>query len=265
MRIIVVDDEINALHVFLNEIIEEQNIDYKFFRNNTAEICRYVAHNTVDAAFLDIKMPETNGIELAEKLIQILPSIKLVFMTGLSVTAAELTPYVRSRTLGFLYKPYSSDELIKYLSLIKEEKRVLTVKMFDTFDCFIGNKRVSFSSSKSKELFALLLSYNGRTLTMNDAISQLWPDGDAEKSKILYRDAVWRLRKVLNDIDIHCIQWGRGALSLDKGMIECDYWDYLITGKGSYHGEFCKSYDWSVMYLAELDSIRERGACMTAR
>ena len=107
--------------------------------------------------------------------------------------------------------------------------------MFDTFDCFIGNKRVSFSSSKSKELFALLLSYNGRTLTMNDAISQLWPDGDAEKSKILYRDAVWRLRKVLNDIDIHCIEWGRGALSLDKGMIECDYWDYRMRLLGLSH------------------------------
>ena len=78
-------------------------------------------------------------------------------MTGLSVTAAELTPYVRSRTLGFLYKPYSSDELIKYLSLIKEEKRVLTVKMFDTFDCFIGNKRVSFSSSKEIVIDAFLM------------------------------------------------------------------------------------------------------------
>lgn len=191
MKIIVVDDEMSALHAFLNEIIEEQGVEYKFYRDDIAAVCKYTAENAVDAAFLDINMPKMNGIELAEKLIKISPALKLVFITGLSVTESDLPENVRQHTAGFFYKPYDMSRLIMLMSLIKDKRRVLKAEMFDTFDCFVDGNKVNFSSSKSKELFALLLAYNGKTLTMGDAIAHLWPDGEADKSKILYRDAVW--------------------------------------------------------------------------
>ena len=191
MKIIVVDDEMSALHAFLNEIIEEQGVEYKFYRDDNAAVCKYTAENAVDAAFLDINMPKMNGIELAEKLIKISPAPKLVFLTGLSVTESDLPENVRQHTAGFLYKPYDMSRLLMLMSLIKDKRRVLKAEMFDTFDCFVDGNKVNFSSSKSKELFALLLAYNGKTLTMGDAIAHLWPDGEADKSKILYRDAVW--------------------------------------------------------------------------
>lgn len=74
MKIIVVDDEMSALQVFLEEIIEMQNVEYKFYRDSPADICSYVENNPVDAAFLDINMPGVNGIDLAERLIKISPS-----------------------------------------------------------------------------------------------------------------------------------------------------------------------------------------------
>lgn len=257
MKIVVVDDEMSALYAFLNEIIEEQGVEYKFYRDDGPSVCKYFSENAVDAAFLDINMPKINGINLASKLIEISPALKLVFMTGLSVTESDLPDAVRKHTVGFLYKPYTVPALLRLMSLIKEKKRVLKAEMFDTFDCFVDGQKVKFSSAKSKELFALLLTYNGKTLTMGDAIAHLWPDGDADKSKILYRDAVWRLRKTLEQIDVNCVEWRRAVLSLDKSCISCDYWDYLYTGKGNYSGEFCKLYEWSVDYLAQLDSIKK--------
>ena len=191
MKIIVVDDEMSALHAFLNKIIEEQGVEYKFYRDDIAAVCKHTAENAVDAAFLDINMPKMNGIELAEKLIKISPALKLVFITGLSVTESDLPENVRQHTAGFLYKPYDMSRLLMLMSLIKDKRRLLKAEMFDTFDCFVDGNKVNFSSSKSKELFALLLAYNGKTLTMGDAIAHLWPDGEADKSKILYRDAVW--------------------------------------------------------------------------
>lgn len=257
MKIVVADDEMGALYAFLNEIIQEQDIEYKFYCGDTEGVCRYVAQGDVDAAFLDINMPGVNGIELAEKLLALRPSIKIVFITGLSVTENDLPQAVRAATVGFLYKPYNAAVLSRLLSVIRRKKRILRAEMFDTFDCFIDGKKVKFSSAKSKELFALLLAYNGKTLTMNDAISQLWPDYDVDKSKILYRDAVWRLRKTLEEIGVDCVEWLRAALSLNKSLISCDYWDYLLTGVGNYRGEFCKLYDWSVDYLAALDAIKQ--------
>lgn len=256
MKIIVVDDEISALQVFLGEIIGEKDIEYRFYDgSDVPTICDYVSNNDIAAAFLDVRMPEIDGIELSERLIAIDPTIKIVFITGLSIGEKDLPDEVKEHTVGFLYKPYDVDTLKRFLSLIEGKKRVLRVQMFDTFDCFIDGKPVKFTSSKSKELFALLIAYNGRSLTMNDAISQLWPDGDYEKSKILYRDAVWRLRKTLLEIDVPCIEWGRALMTLDKSPIVCDYWNYLLTGEGAYRGEFCKNYEWSLDYLAELDAL----------
>lgn len=260
MKIVIIDDEIEALYLFLEKIIGIADIEYKFYRDDLFGIVSYVSKEDVRAAFLDICMPRINGIELAEKLIQILPTIKIVFVTGLAINEDVLPKFVRDHTVGFLYKPYDSTAFGRLISRIKEDKPILIARMFDTFDCYVGQKKVEFSSVKSKELFALLLAYNGKTLTMNDAISQLWPDRDLEKSKILYRDAVWRLKRTLKEIGIPCLSSRRAELSLDKGQIECDYWNYLLTGEGDYRGEFLKSYDWSIYYLAELDDIQIKSA-----
>jgi two-component SAPR family response regulator len=255
MKIIVVDDEMSALYVFLNEIIGKNDISYKFFKDNEEEILNYLAQNKVDAAFLDIGMPNINGIDLATKLIEKNKDIKIIFTTGLTVTKDDLPQDVKEHTLGFVYKPYDNNVLTKYLAQIANQTPVMTVKMFGAFDCFIDERKVDFSSNKSKELFALLLTYDGKGLSMNDAISQLWADHDVERAKKLYRDAVWRLRKTLEENNFNCVIFGRAQLSIKKDNIYCDYWEYLKNGKGDYHGEFLKSYDWSITLLPTLDNI----------
>lgn len=256
MKIVVVDDEMLALQSFLSEIID-CDVDYKFFKDGKAAL-DFVLKNTVDAVFTDVGMPNINGLELADKLIDLRPDIAIVFITGMPITVADLSEKVKANTLGFLYKPYNADKLAEFLNIIKKRTPILSVKMFDGFDCFVDGKLVKFSSSKEKELFALLITYNGKSLAMTDAISLLWENSEIEKAKILYRNAVFRLRKTLTDIGVNCVDFGRAMLTLDKTHIQCDYWDFLQSGKGAYHGEFCKSYDWSIEYLPELDRIAEK-------
>ena len=257
MKIIIVDDEMSALHAFLNDVIDEKDIEYKFFKDTETEIEEYVSSNQVEAAFLDINMPGINGLTLAEKLIAIRCDLRIVFITGQKVGEQDLSERVRKHTVGFIYKPYDKETLGSCFSLLRKLAPALTVKMFGSFDCFINGKLVRFSSKKSKELFALLLAYNGKSLTMTDAISQLWPDTPLEKSKKLYRDAVWKLRKVLKEIRFACVRFSRALLVLNSENISCDYWDFLKSGRGEYNGEFLKSYDWSVNYLPELDKLKK--------
>ena len=254
MKIVVVDDEMYALQSFLNEIIDS-DVDYKFFRDDEGAILDYVAKNSVDAVFTDVGMPRINGLKLAEKLVVLRPELPIVFITGMPITASDLSERVKANTLGFLYKPYNSDKLAEFLNIIKKRKPQLTVKMFDGFDCFVDGKLVLFSSAKSKELLALLIVYNGNSLTMSDAINHLWQDSNVEKAKVLYRNAVFRLRKTLTDIGVDCVGFSRALLTLDKSHIECDYWDFLKSGVGAYRGDFLRSYAWSLEYLPELDRI----------
>lgn len=254
LKIIAVDDEISALHVILNEIIELHNIECHFFKDDEQRITDYIASNRVDAAFLDINMPNVNGLELAEKLADISPELRFVFITGLAEDVNSLSDKVKKRTAGFLYKPFDRAELLKYLSEIGGATE-MTVKTFGSFECFIGDEIVSFSSAKSKELFALLITYRGKSLSMTDAISQLWPDHDVEKAKKLYRDAVWRLRKTLRDAGFNCVTFGRANLSLIKDNIRCDVWNFLDGEKSLYGGEFLKNYEWSITYQSILDTL----------
>ena len=255
MKLVIVDDEMLALQSFLSEVID-CDVDYKFFKDGKAAL-DFVSKNTVDAVFTDVGMPNINGLELAEKLIDLRPDTAIVFITGMPITMADLSEKVKANTLGFLYKPYNADKLAEFLNIIKKRIPVLSVKTFDGFDCFVDGKLVRFSSAKEKELFALLIVYNGNSLTMTDAINHLWENSELEKAKVLYRNAVFRLRKTLTDIGVNCVDFGRAMLTLDKTHIQCDYWDFLQSGEGAYRGEFCKSYDWSVEYLPELDKIAE--------
>lgn len=257
MKIVVIDDEMYALQSFLSEIIDV-DVDCKFFKDDEAAVLDYVAKNSVDAVFSDVGMPNINGFDLAEKLIDLRADIPIVFITGMSVTASDLSEKVRANTLGFLYKPYNADRLQELLNVIKKRTRQLHVTMFNSFDCFVDGRLVLFSSAKSKELLALLFAYDGASLDMTDAIDHLWPNSTAEKAKILYRNAVFRLRKTLAEIGVNCVSFGRALLTLDKTHVQCDYWDYLHTGVGDYRGEFCKNYYWSIDYLPALDKIAEK-------
>ena len=166
----------------------------------------------------------------------------------------DLPKEIVDNVIDIIYKPFTTDIIEKDLRMISKKIPKLEVTMFGSFDCFINNHIVTFSSSKSKELFALLLTLNGKSLTMDQAISYLWPDKDLDKAKILYRDAVWRLRSTLEEIQFPCVDFKRAMLVLNKANIKCDYYDFL-DGKKKIKEDvatFLSSYDWSLDFENEI-------------
>ena len=257
MRVIIVDDEIKALQLFLSQIVDI-NLEYRFFKDDKNTILDFVKKNETSGAFLDINMPNINGLELAKQLIAIDKGIKIVFVTGLNIKMEEIPEDIAPNVIDIIYKPYTIDNIEKALRIISKKKPTLKVTMFNSFDCFINNHIVSFSSSKSKELFALLLALNGKSLTMSQAITCLWPDKDIEKAKVLYRDAVWRLRSTLEEIEFPCVDFQRALLVLDKTNIKCDYYDFLNSKKKIANEAFLQSYDWSFDFENEIALINQQ-------
>ncbi len=254
MKVIVVDDELHALHDFLSAVIGEEEIEYRFFRDDPATILRYAADNEIDGAFLDINMTEINGFELAKKLLEIRPNLKIAFITGLMVREKDIPEKLLSATVSLIHKPYRREDLTEALTKFGNSQPYITAKMLGKFDCFFNDKLILFSSSKAKELLALLLANNGRSVTMDYAIAALYPEKELDKAKILYRDAVWRLRKTLEEIHCPCVVFQRALLLLNKAMVECDYYD-LLSGQDVYYGgEFLPEYEWSLPFKQELDA-----------
>ncbi|MDE7263587.1 MAG: response regulator [Anaeroplasmataceae bacterium] len=256
MKIIVVDDEIIALSDFLVEVVNDIKIEYKFFLDNPLDTIEYVKSHDVSGAFLDINMPKINGVELARKLAFVAPKLKIVFITAYTHDEKAIKEMLGMNLLGFCYKPFLAYDVNCYIEQMYASKRDNEIKAvtFGTFDVFVHRNVVKFSSFKSKELLALLITYNGKSLTMSDAICHLWPDKPLDLAKSLYRDAVWRLRKTLKDYHIEqIVEFRRALLILNKKDIECDYWNYLEKRDSSYFGQFLTSYDWSIEYQRILD------------
>lgn len=117
MKAILIDDEKLALDFLEHQTKQftELNVIAKF--RNPWKAAKYIENNRVDIVFLDIHLPEINGIELAEKLVEKNPGLQIVFVTGhdeYAIQAFEIN------ALDYVLKPVSAERLSNTLDRIRE-------------------------------------------------------------------------------------------------------------------------------------------------
>lgn len=118
-RIVVVDDErgiANSLQLILNISGYQCEVAY-----SGEEALQVVAATDPDVVISDVVMPEMNGIELATRLRESHPRLRVILLSGNAVTQDLLTE--AGSTVGeilILPKPYSPPELLR---IIAEEYR----------------------------------------------------------------------------------------------------------------------------------------------
>jgi len=252
-KIIIVDDEPQALASFLLTSLGK-DFDYRFYCEKPYEAIEYCATHQVEAAFLDIRMPNINGVELAQEILKVNKTIKIVFITAFTFDEKAIQKELGDRVLGFAYKPFDPIKLSAFFAQIEERKMDVLLKTFAPFDLFIDGEAVDFTSAKSKELLALLTVFNGSTLTLEQAIAKLWPNHDVELSKRLYRDAKIRLKSVLEESGLgELVSFGYGYLRINKEYARCDYWDFLLDKTKPYSGTFLPGYEWAKEYKYPMD------------
>lgn len=252
MNIIAVDDERLVLED-LRDICEKIGDVEKFNSfSNPADALEFAAmNNDIDVAFLDIEMPIMTGLELAKRLNRLVPEIKIIFVTGFKDYAFEAFGV---NAVGYVLKPFSAEMIRKELDKVKPEglhsKSKVIVKTFGYFDVFVEDKPVYFSSSKAKELLALLVDRRGGSVSTENAISVLWPERDYDESvQSLFRKVLKSLRTALADAGIsEMLIDVRNQRSVDTSKFECDYYQILkLSDKAinSYQSEYMTGYEWA--------------------
>lgn len=249
MNIIVIDDEPAPLLTFASHILDNAAVTANMFSLKVDEALEFARTHEHKAVFLDIKMPSINGVELAEKFIEINPDVRIIFITGYAQNIREIKRRVGKNLFAFCYKPYDAATLNSILTrLADEENRSVSFRTFPRFDCFSGSVPVDFGRAKAKELLALLVDRRGGFVTMEEVITALWQEKTANLSKQLYRDAVCRLRLTLNEYGAgHILNVKRARLALKTRYCSCDMWDF-IDGKvpDAFRGEYMRPYEWAI-------------------
>jgi len=216
----------------------------------------------IDTAFLNPVMPEISGIDLGQYLKELYPFVNLIYFTDKREYGYDA---IVQHASGLILNPVSTESIEKELSdlrhpaLEKRHKRVFA-QTFGDFELFVDGKPVEFKYSRTKELFALLVSRRGAQVTNGEIIACLWEDeGDPVKKSSYLRNLRQDLQNTLTRLKLTGIilkQRGSMAVAVDK--IECDLYDWLEKKKDSkyhYMGEFMARYSWGEYMTAELDEI----------
>jgi DNA-binding NtrC family response regulator len=112
---IVVDDENSALKRFERIASNDPRIviDGKFLYAEDA--VAFIKEHPVDIAFLDIEMPEMNGLELLKQVEANYPSMVKLVLSGYAQITQVLATINQVSIFNFILKPWSIDELILIL------------------------------------------------------------------------------------------------------------------------------------------------------
>ena len=272
MRCLVVDDEraaIENLERVLGKVLgTDATIVTAVDGKEAVEIARL---EDLDVAFLDIEMPEMNGLELAKKLKDIQPELNLVMVTAYPEYALQAW---RLHVSDYLMKPADEEDVKMALANLRNPVRKipesdkkdapdqprLKVQCFGNFEVFYNNEPVPFGRSKAKELFAYLVSLRGSSATTGELCGILWEDADNLQLKKTYlRQYLMEIRKAfskcgMDDVVIH----NRNAYSVNTKKLDCDYYRFHEMDSeaiNSYHGEFMIQYSWAEMVVGELEKI----------
>lgn len=117
MRILAVDDEklmLSALVSAINEAMPEAEV--AAFRSGSSAL-EYFEDNKIDVAFLDIRMRGMDGLELARKLLEMDPSLNIIFCTGYDEYISEAFREIRCN--GYITKPVDADTVRKELAHLR--------------------------------------------------------------------------------------------------------------------------------------------------
>lgn len=265
MRIIVVDDERLALRQFELEIEGITWVELMGTFTNPAEALEYIKGYPVEAAFLDIEMPEMNGLILAEKMREISPDLVIIFISGYEQYTLEA---LKVKADYYLTKPYESADILEVLErarlLCGRQKKRVYFRTFGRFEVFVDGRSVHFPNVKAKELLALCVDHRGGSVSIEEAVDKLWEDRVYDsRVKNLYRKAVMQIRQVLSECGVEDVFSGnRGSCSLDSLKVECDYYQLLqgdpqALREWRFTGKYLEEYSWAEETNARLEMLKK--------
>ena len=246
MIAIAVDDEILMLGALAAAIKASPDISEVAQFSGCEEALDFVKENPVDIAFLDINMRGMGGLALAEKIIGICPTCKIVFCTGYEEYAI---PAFKLHASGYLMKPVSAKDVqveIDNIKGIRQTEKPLTVKCFGTFEVYTRGEKLTFKRSKTKELFAFLVDRNGAGVTVAEIGAALWENDEDQKNHNYIHQLFRDLRQSLEAVGVENIfERNNYFYSINPEKLDCDYYSYLRNGRPEFFGEYMSQYSWA--------------------
>lgn len=260
MYILAVDDErimLKELTTELNQVFPNAGIqgfqDPREAEQWAAQLAR--EGKKLDYAFLDIRMREMNGLELARRLKLLHPGTVLIFCTAYTEYAFDA---IGMYAKGYLMKPISAESIVRTLDEMvydwrksqEAQEQSFWIKTFGNFEVFVDGQPLLFEREKAKEMLAYLVDRCGASVTTEQLAVVLWEDRPYDRILKNYVSTILgSLRKTLRKVGKEDILIkSRNHLSVNPEKIRCDAYDYekgIMSAVNSFRGEYMVNYSWA--------------------
>lgn len=251
MNILAVDDEYHALERLKKAILQAVPDCKLAGFNNTDDALLYAVSHQIDVAFLDIRIDEMSGLQMAQKLKEIYGNTNIIFVTGYD---EYMRHAFQMHASGYLEKSVTAEDVIAELEHLRNPVRTrregVRLQTFGNFEVFVDDKLVLFHRPKAKEALAYLADRNGASVSKKEMAAVLWEDQSYTRSLQSH------LYKLISDMTASLRAAGagevvivhRGLYALDTTKVSCDYYDYNkgdAVAVNSYRGEYMTNYSWA--------------------
>lgn len=241
LKAIIVDNEEPAINILKILLENTGNVNVLDSFLLAADALSSIESLKPDVAFLDIEMPEINGLELAEKILAIDCNIEIIFVTAYAQYALEA---FRVNALDYLLKPILPKDVDQTVARLIKRKGISSTSPNNLLSgriyCFgklsvyesSNQQPIKWRTSKSEELFAYLLQ-NAKTGASKWKICEaLWPEYNLEKIEIHLHTTIYKMKKVLTSANIKFnIKFSNGCywMNLHDTYIDFAEFDSVVS------------------------------------
>ncbi len=216
LKVMLIDDEEPALVHLERLLLADGRVEITGKYTSAQKGLDHMQVDPVDIVFLDIGMPEMNGLEAAKRIREIDESVRIVYITAYSDFAVEA---FELDVLDYLLKPVAISRVVKtidryehYASQIKgrqpeeaESVKPHAVRCMGRLELLASDSsdtgKIRFRTKKAQEMFAYLLHFKGTWVTKERLITALWREYEQDKAISYLHHSVSRIRWLLKEWD----------------------------------------------------------------
>ncbi|MBW7458129.1 response regulator [Paenibacillus sepulcri] len=274
MRAILIDDERPALIQLERLIRSDGRVEMTGAYLTAQAGLEHIGREKVDIVFLDIGMPEMNGLDAAERIQELDRSIRIIYVTAYADYALEAFDL---NALDYLLKPIdpsrfskTMDRICAYLSgreSHQEDKPAMegpTVLCFKRLELSKGRQagdRLKFRTLKSQELLAYLLHRKGEWIPKQQLTETLWAGYEQDKAVTHLHTSIYRIRKLLKEQGIQAsVEFALESYALfGEGIItDVEQFESILDGQTGIDRQNQTQFDYALKlyrgeYLEEHD------------
>jgi DNA-binding NarL/FixJ family response regulator len=155
VRILIVDDHLLVLEGLKSLLSNSEDIIVAGTATNAFDAISFLKNNEVDIAFLDINLPDINGIDLCKKIKEQFPRVKSLALSTFH-ERTYVSRMIQNGACGYLLKSSSREDILEAIKQVQLGGYFMNVNFDQNPISDITAKSIPFLTRREKEVLILI-------------------------------------------------------------------------------------------------------------